>query len=270
MDGWKRLPTGVIKIRVMGFSTRYQTELKMRPIFHSVVLLIAVAARVQADTVNYLSDTRSAGVWIQTSSPYAQAPNAGSTNQPGTPFHDSHLNADCNVGWQPVNGWTAASTTGSASQDVSYDANQITVSSTLSVNVGGDPFGFHFPNPASGTVHAETMFEVSFNISTLMGYDYTFDFSPSPTLEAASLTLASVNHGTQQLFSTSGVPVEGVLAPDTYTLSGIFSSYASGAQAGNNFSSFTMNFTPTPEPTTGALLLLGAVSLGLWRRNRHS
>jgi len=98
------------------------------------------------------------------------------------------------------------------------------------------------------------MFEVSFFVASLMGYDYSFEFSPSSTLDTASLTLASQNHGTQQLFGTSGLPVAGVLAPDTYTLIYTFASMASGDQVGNDFSSIIMNFTPTPEPTAGALL----------------
>jgi len=242
----------------------------MRSIFNSVVLLTAFVGAVQADPINFLSDTRSVTVGIQTSSSLAESPSAGATNHPGTPFNDPHLNSSCNVGWHEVNGWTAAPTTGSASQDITYSANQITVMSSLSVNVGGDPFGFHFPSPASGTVRAATMFEVGFFVGSLTAYDYSFDFSPSSTLETATLTLMSQNHGTQQLFSTSGVPVAGVLEPDTYTLIGIFSSTASGAQAGNDFGSITVNFTPAPEPTTGALLVLGALMLGFWRRKNSA
>lgn len=238
----------------------------MRLIFKSVVLLTAIAASVQANPVAFLSDTRNVSVSIQTSSPFAEAPHSGATNQPGTPFNDSHLNSSCNVGWHEVNGWTAAPTTGSAVQDVTFGVNQITVVNSLSVNVGGDPFGFHFPEGASGTVHAAAFFQVGFFIGSLTDYEYSFDFSPSSTLESATLTLSSLNHGTLQLFGTSGLPVAGVLEPDTYTLSGLFSSSASGAQAGDNFSSFTINFVPTPEPTTGALLVLGVAMLGCWRR----
>ena len=237
----------------------------MRVIFNAVVLLMAVVS-VQADPITYLSDTRDVSVWIQADSALAQAPHAGATNQPSAPFNDTHLSSSCNVGWQAVNGWTAAPSTGSAAQDVSYGPDQITVVNSLAVNVGGDPFGFHFPTPASGIVRAESMFEVRFFVASLTDFSYSFDFSPSSTLTTAMLTLASDNHGTQQLFSTSGVPVAGMLAPDTYTLSGAFSSLASGAQAGNDFSSITMNFTPAPEPTAGALLVMGVVVVRISRR----
>jgi len=237
----------------------------MRSIFSSVVLLIAVAG-AQADPISYLSDTRSVSVSIQASSPLATSPQAGATNCPATPFNDPHLNSSCSINWQEVNGWTAAPSTGSASQDVSYGPNQITLASSLSVNVGGDPFGSHFPTPASGTVHAETIFEVGFFVASLTGYDYTFDFSPSSTLTTASLTLSSGNHGTQQLFGTSGTPVSGLLAPDNYILTFDFASTASGDQVGNDFSSINFNFTPTPEPTAGALLVLGLITFALRRR----
>lgn len=240
----------------------------MRSFFNSVVLLIAVALRVQADPVVFLSDTRSVSVSIQTSSPLAASPHAGATNQPGTPFNDPHLNSSCNVDWQEVNGWTAAPSTASAAQDVTFGPDQITLVNSLAVNVGGDPFGFHFPTPASGTVHAETMFEVSFFVASLTSFNYSFDFLPSSTLETATLTLASENHGTQQLFGTSGLAVEGMLAPDTYTLSCLFSSSASGAQAGNDFGSITVNFVPAPEPTTSALVVLGLAVITLRRRQK--
>ena len=232
------------------------------------MLLLQTAALVCADTINWLTDSRSVSVTIQTPSPPALGSQYGATNGPAAPFSDPHLNANGAIGWQEVNGWTAAPTMGSATQDVSLTSSQITLANSLSVSVGGDPFGFHFPAPASGTVHAAAFFQVSFFVASLTGYDYTFDFSPSPTLQTALLTLGSLNHGTQQLFSTSGSPVTGVLEPDTYTLTCDFSCFASGAQAGNNFSSLVMNFTPAPEPSTGALLVLGFVVLGAWgRRN---
>lgn len=238
----------------------------MRPFLSSLILLLA-AASVHGNPVNYLTDTRSVRVGLEADSPHALVPHAGATNQPGAPFNDPHLSANGSIGWQEVNGWTAAPTTATAVQDVSLTGSQITLMNSLSVNVGGDPFGFHFPVAASGTVHADAFFQVSFFVASLTDYDYTFDFSPSPTLETAVLTLDSLSHGNQQLFSTSGSPVAGVLQPDTYTLTCSFSSFASGAQAGTIFSSLVMNFAPAvPEPSAGALFLLGLVVVSLRRR----
>ena len=237
----------------------------MRGEFITAWLLLM--AGLPAGAATYLSDTRAVSVSVQTPNPPALGAYSGATNNPSAPFADLHLGAGCSIGWQEVNGWTASPAMGAATQEVSITESQITVVNNLSVSVGGDPFGFHFPTPASGTVRADALFQVSFFVASLTDYDYTFEFSQSPTLESAVLTLGSLNHGTQQLFSTSGSPVTGVLEADTYTLTCNFSSFASGDRAGNNFSSLVVNFgSSVPEPSTGALVLLGLVVLGAWRR----
>jgi hypothetical protein len=142
------------------------------------------------------------------------------------------------------------------------------MTSTLFVSAGGDPYGTHSAPGLCGTVTANSIFEVEFSIATATAYSYQFDFDPTSTLTAASLYLISDDYGTQQLFRTSGTTVSGILAPDTYTLRFIFGSAATGAQSGYNTGSAVFNFTPepVPEPTTFAMIGVGAVVLVVLRR----
>jgi len=229
---------------------------------------LLVACSLSANGVTYLSDDRSTSISAQGPSAHTSTPNTTATDIPAMDFLDRHLSASGTVAWQQMNGWTPAPTIGTARQDATFTANQISVNSSLSVTAGGDPYGSHYSPGCSGSVSASSFFEIEFSVAAATQYNYMFDFDPTSTLTTANLCLISANHGSQQLFRTSGDYISGILAPDTYTLQFVLASTASGAQSGFNSGSAVFNFTPTPapEPTAFALVGVGMVMLGLWRR----
>lgn len=233
---------------------------------------LLVAASLSARGVTYLSDHRSTSVSAHAPSGHASTPNNNATDTPSVDFIDRHLSASGSVNWQGMNGWTPAPTSGSAQQNATFTPNQIGINSLLFVSAGGDPYGVHYSPGASGSVTASSIFEIEFNVATTTQYNYLFDFDPTSTLTVANLSLSSENHGSQQLFRTSGAYVSGVLAPDTYTLQFVFASAAVGAQSGYNSGSAIFNFAPSPvpEPTAFALVGLGLIALGMLRRKRRN
>jgi len=229
---------------------------------------LLVAGGVSAHGVTFVSDNRSASVSAHAPNAHASAPNTSVLDTPAIYFVDRHLTASGSVCWQDMNGWSPAPTTGTARQDATFTPNQISVTSSLSVSAGGDPYGNHCSPGASGSVTANSLFEIQFSVDTATLYNYMFNFDPSATLTAANLSLISANHGSQQLFRTSGAYASGLLAPDTYTLRFVFGSSAVGAQSGYNTGSAVFNFTPAPvpEPTAFALVGMGMVALGIYGR----
>lgn len=227
-----------------------------------------VAASLTAQGVTFLSDNRHTSVTVQGPSAQTSTPNTSVTDTPTIDFIDKHLNANGTVSWQQMNGWTPAPTTGTARQDATFSPTQIAVTSSLSVSAGGDPYGNHFAPGCSGMVAANSYFEIQFSVATDTQYNYMFNFDPTSTLTAASLSLSSANHGTQQFSRTSGAYVGGILAPDTYTLQFVFGSTAVGAQSGYNSGSAIFNFAPSPvpEPTSFAVFGLGLLAFGTFRR----
>lgn len=227
-----------------------------------------VAASFTAQGVTFLSDNRHTSVTVQGPSAHTSTPNTTVTDTPTIDFLDKHLSASGTVSWQQMNGWTPAPTTGTARQDATFTPTQIAINSSLSVSAGGDPYGSHFSPGCSGSVSANSYFEIEFSVATQTQYNYMFNFDPTSTLTAANLTLISENHGSQQLFRTSGAYVSGILAPDTYTLQFVFGSTANGAQSGYNSGTAIFNFAPAPvpEPTSFAVFGLGLLALGTFRR----
>lgn len=237
----------------------------MRRIFILIMAMALLAAgRVHAQ-VTLLSDNRSVSVSVEAPSPPALNSSDSGTQTPSTPFGDLNLKLNRSIGWQEVDGWQADPASASAIQNATFSSSQITLDSHLSVSVGGDPYGYHFPPGASGTAQAISYFEVTFSIAGPLEYSYLFDFDISPTLQTADCTLSSVNHGVQQLFRTHETPITGLLETDTYTLSFNLSILAAGDQAGDNYGSMTFTLAPDltviPEPSTS--LLLGLALFGL-------
>jgi len=225
-------------------------------------------AGLAANGVGFIGEIRHVRTSVEAPSPALES-QQGATNVPSGPFANPHLDAGCTINWTSISGFTPPPTRAGATQDVLISGSQISVVNNLLVDVGGDPYGFQYPLPASGTARADALFQVSFFVASLTDYSYTFDFTPSSTLQTANLFLDSENHGLQQLFGTGGTPFYGTLQPDTYTLTFAFSSFANGDQAGSDYSSVIFNFLQVPEPTTGALLVMGGVVLGLFRRQRN-
>lgn len=230
---------------------------------------LLVAGCVEGNGVTLLSDNRSVSVSVQAPPGHTMNPGGTRTDSPSTHFTDGHLSASGSVGWEGMNGWTPASTYGSARQDATLTPNQIGMSAVLFVSVGGDPYGVHYPAGASGAAWASSVFEVEFSVASSTAYTYMFDFDPSSTLTAARLLLVSDDQESQILSRTSGAAVTGWLNPGTYTLRYDFSSRAVGAQAGYNSSSVVFNFAPgpVPEPTAFALFGLGLIALGTLGRS---
>lgn len=225
--------------------------------------------------VTLISDDRNVSVSLQVPAGHAHHSNSHHSDRPTTRFADGHIGTSGSIGWEAINGWTPASTYGSVRQDSVLTPDQIGMNCLLFVSVGGDPYGVHCPTGTSGTAWARSVFDVQFSIATRTQYTYLFDFDPSSTLLNASLLLISESAGSQQLARTFGSPCDGILDPGVYRLHYDFSSRASGAQSGYNSSSVLFNFSPSPvpEPSAFAVLIVGAVVVGMRarqsRRQQH-
>jgi len=194
----------------------------------------------------------------------------GLTNFPAVPFTDPSLTATSSIAYDRVNNWQARPTSAAVTQDAIITANLIHLSTTLCTDVGGDPYGFHFPPGAAGvaTAEAESLFSIEFEIREPTRYDYTFDFSGFNTLRTAAFILQSDVHGQQTLSATGGSPRSGLLLPAIYTMDVRFFNRAQADQTGST--SASMTFVLVPEPSAGALGALGLAALLMIRRSRSA
>ena len=233
--------------------------------FFLAAMGMAFISQAQASSMTLLSEERYVSVANTAPVPDALLAGLTTTNPAAAPFNNAWLSLQGNIPWVTVEGFKPDATRALGTQDVFVSAGEVQVAHFVEVEAGGDPLGLKLPSAPSGTARAESYFELTFSVDRPTGYTYEYDLAGGPVVDTAELILDSLNNGSQTLDPTSGAPVFGVLAPDTYTLRMRLVGAASGLIEGS--ASSDLNFAVLPEPST-ALLLGGGLLLFARARGR--
>lgn len=223
----------------------------------------------RATSINFISANRSVSV-----SDTAGASNGSTTaadSQSGSGFADFHGNVSKTAEWvDPTDSSFKNHASSSAVQDSTFGPNSFSVASAVSTDVFGS-FIQGGNDPAIAMSSAESLFEITFSVSsaTLYQFDFAVGFLNSGTNLDLTALLAS-DHSSVVVDLASASSTSGLLEPgQIYTLT--FNTVASfnipdplGQQGGVGVS-LLANFASVPDQGATVSLVLGLLAIAAMR-----